>query len=113
MPEPWPSSAEDLAACFKALGDAVRIRLVLLLARQGELCVCHLTEALGLPQSTVSRHLAVLRAAQIVRARKSGRWMHYRISEDLPPLWKDWIAELARNSGEAATSARPDCPPPA
>jgi len=66
---------------FKALGDPVRLRLFSLIAASNELCVCHLTEALELPQSTVSRQLAILRHAGLVQTRRDGKWMHYRVGE--------------------------------
>ncbi|MDQ6959541.1 MAG: metalloregulator ArsR/SmtB family transcription factor [Mariprofundaceae bacterium] len=68
------------ADIFKALGDPVRLRLFHLLASRDELCVCHLTDALNLPQSTVSRHLGILRHAGLVATRREGKWMHYRLT---------------------------------
>ncbi len=64
----------------RALGDPTRIRIANLLAA-GELCVCDLVELLDLPQPTVSRHLAVLRASGIVQARRRGRYAYYRLAE--------------------------------
>lgn len=64
---------------FRALGDETRLRIVALLAH-GELCVCHLQEALGLSQPKISRHLAILRAAGIVDPRRDGAWVHYRLT---------------------------------
>jgi len=64
---------------FKALGDETRLRIVALLAH-GELCVCHVEEALGLSQPSVSRHLAVLRAAGVVEARRERKWVYYRLA---------------------------------
>jgi len=72
-----------MAEIFKALGDPVRLRLFQLLANRDELCVCHLTEALDLPQSTVSRHLGVLRHAGLVQTRREGKWMHYCLTDGL------------------------------
>jgi ArsR family transcriptional regulator, arsenate/arsenite/antimonite-responsive transcriptional repressor len=63
---------------FKALGDETRLRIVALLSH-GELCVCHLQEALGLSQPAVSRHLGVLRAAGVVADRRGGKWVYYRL----------------------------------
>lgn len=68
----------DIAALFMALADETRLRLLNLM-RDGEVCVCFFTEALGLSQPKVSRHLAYLRNAGIVGARRDGKWMHYRI----------------------------------
>src|SRR5262245_37325924 len=64
---------------FKALGDETRLRIVALLAH-GELCVCHLEEALRISQPKVSRHLAILRAAGVVDHRRDGSWIHYRLA---------------------------------
>ena len=63
---------------FKALGDESRLRIVALLSH-GELCVCHLEEALGLSQPRVSRHLATLRAGGVVEDRRDGTWVYYRL----------------------------------
>ncbi len=68
------------AELFKALSDATRLRLVALLAVQGEVCVCVLAGALGEPDFKISRHLRVLRAAGIVEARREGTWMHYKLA---------------------------------
>ena len=67
---------EDL---FKALGDRTRLRILALLAA-GEVCVCNIHESLGLPQPTVSRHLAYLRRSGLVDTRRDGIWMHYRLT---------------------------------
>jgi len=72
----------DLPRFFQALGDATRLRLLNLIGEQ-ELCVCYFVEVLGVPQPKISRHLAYLRNAGIVSARREGKWMHYRIV--MPP----------------------------
>jgi len=63
---------------FRALADETRLRIVALLSH-GELCVCHLEAALRLSQPKVSRHLATLRAAQVVEDRRDGSWVYYRL----------------------------------
>ena len=63
---------------FQALGDNTRLRLLNLMRNQ-EVCVCYFVEILGGPQPKISRHLAYLRSAGIVEARREGKWMHYRI----------------------------------
>src|SRR5437867_5757162 len=68
----------SVSRLFKALGDETRLRMVALLA-YGELCVCHLEEALGLSQPNVSRQLAILRSAGIVEDRREGNWVYYRL----------------------------------
>lgn len=64
---------------FRALADRTRLRLLNLIGGQ-EVCVCYFIEILGLPQSTISRHLAYLRRAGLVHARREGKWMHYRLA---------------------------------
>jgi ArsR family transcriptional regulator len=68
----------EVSRLFRALGDETRLRIVALLAH-GELCVCHLQEVLELPQPTVSRQLAILRAAGLVEDRREGTWVYYRL----------------------------------
>ena len=58
----------------------MRLRLLNLLSEDREICVCHLHEALELPQPTVSRHLAYLRKSGVVTGRKDGLWVHYRLA---------------------------------
>jgi len=72
----------DLARFFQALGDRTRLRLLNLIGDQ-EICVCYLADIIGAPQPKISRHLAYLRSAGIVAARREGKWMHYRIV--MPP----------------------------
>ena len=67
---------------FQALGDNTRLRLLNLMGDQ-EVCVCFFVEILGASQPKISRHLAYLRSAGIVLARREGKWMHYRIV--MPP----------------------------
>jgi len=74
-----------LEQTFQALGDQTRLRILALLAT-GEVCVCHIHESLDLPQPKVSRHLAYLRRAGLVDARKAGLWVHYRLAEVADPV---------------------------
>jgi ArsR family transcriptional regulator len=76
---------EGSTELFKAFADPVRLRLLNLLAG-GEVCVCHLHEALDMPQSTVSRHLAYLRKRGLVVGRKEGLWVHYRLAKPVGDL---------------------------
>jgi ArsR family transcriptional regulator len=84
-----------LASLFAALADTTRLRLLNLMAGR-EVCVCYFVEILRQGQPKISRHLAYLRRAGIVAARREGKWMHYRIS---PP------ADTAAASVLAATLA--------
>jgi ArsR family transcriptional regulator len=74
--------AFNMERFFQALGDNTRLRLLNLIGDK-EICVCYFVEILGAPQPKISRHLAYLRSAGIVSARKHGKWMHYRIL--MPP----------------------------
>jgi ArsR family transcriptional regulator len=71
----------DLALLFAALADRTRLRLLNLMDGK-EVCVCYFVEILGQSQPKISRHLAYLRRAGIVTARREGKWMHYKI---VPP----------------------------
>jgi ArsR family transcriptional regulator len=71
--------AITLEGLFKALADPIRQRIVNLIAEQ-EVCVCFFVEALDVPQPTISRHLAYLRRAGLVNARRDGKWMHYSVA---------------------------------
>ena len=68
----------DLPTLFAALADRTRLRLLNLMAGS-EVCVCYFVEVLRQDQPKISRHLAYLRKAGIVSARREGKWMHYRI----------------------------------
>ncbi|HWY71080.1 MAG TPA: metalloregulator ArsR/SmtB family transcription factor [Terriglobales bacterium] len=63
---------------FRALADPTRLRIINLMVEQ-EVCVCYFTEVIAAPQPKISRHLAYLRRAGLVGARREGKWMHYRL----------------------------------
>ena len=71
-------SAAPLDHLFRAFADPTRLRLLNLIADR-EICVCYFVGVLRISQPKVSRHLAYLRRAGIVAARREGRWMHYRL----------------------------------
>jgi ArsR family transcriptional regulator len=70
----------DLALFFAALSDETRLRLLSLM-RHREICVCYLQEVLNTNQPKISRHLAYLRRAGLVEARRDGKWAHYRLKK--------------------------------
>ena len=76
MKKPYTCPLEQL---FRALADCTRLRLINLMADQ-EICVCYLVEVIDAPQPKISRHLAYLRRAGIVLARRDGKWMHYKLA---------------------------------
>jgi len=73
----------DVTEVFRALGDPVRLRIVSMLAERGEQCVCKIVEELAMGQPAVSHHLARLRYAGLIRARKQGQWVHYSLNADM------------------------------
>ncbi|MBL4611391.1 MAG: metalloregulator ArsR/SmtB family transcription factor [Pseudomonadaceae bacterium] len=75
---------------FKCLADETRARMTLLIARQGELCVCELTAALELSQPKISRHLAQLRQCGLLEDERRGQWVYYRLHPALP----DWVRQM-------------------
>jgi DNA-binding transcriptional ArsR family regulator len=88
---------DDFMAVTKALADENRVRTLMAL-RSGELCVCQIIEFLGLAPSTVSRHMSVLRQAGLVKGRKQGRWMYYRLpGKDAPQQIRSAIFWLRRS----------------
>ena len=106
------------AKLLKALADPVRLRLVNLLLEGREVCVCHLHEALGLPQPTVSRHLAYLRKQGLVSGRKEGLWVYYRLSKAKSNLHRGLVVclntclpddETLRRDRERLESMAPCC----
>ncbi len=102
-PDPRTTAAEGAAVCgrdatFRALSDATRRRLLALLL-DGEACVGDLVEVLGLPQPTVSRHLAHLRRAGWVAVRRDAPWVHYRLATGDDPV-RAALVEALRRAGD-------------
>ncbi len=89
---------KHLAKTLKALSDPIRLRIILLLQAEGELCVCDLIAVLGLPQSTVSRHLAYLRRSCWVDTRRQGLWMYYQLSKDSCTICKEVLETLKQHA---------------
>ena len=88
----------DMERLFKALADTTRLRILgLLLA--GEVCVCHIHESLRIPQPKASRHLAYLKRAGLVAARKDGLWVHYRLAESRDPVLAEIREAVVRALG--------------
>src|ERR1044071_9760928 len=95
MSIPNSLTLDVLERTYKALADSTRLRILALLV-DGEVCVCDIHDALRLPQPTASRHLAYLRRAGLVEARREGTWMHYRLA-DLDPV----VREIVQTAGHA------------
>jgi ArsR family transcriptional regulator len=93
----------DADVFFRSLADATRLRSLMLLRREGELCVCELVHALGMSQPKISRHLAQLREAGIVRDRRHGLWVYYALNPDLP----QWAQAVLRETAEGLLDRDP------
>lgn len=102
MPRPATLDPSEL---FAALSHRTRLRLLNLL-RTGELCVCDLVDGVIAPQPTVSRHLAMLRRAGLVRARKEGLWMHYRLADGAEDLLEKLFGCLSEYSADCPEFSR-------
>lgn len=88
---------------FRALADLTRLRCLMLLHHQGELCVCELTHALKLAQPKVSRHLALLRESGVVSDRRQGLWVYYQLNTGLP----DWARRVLDSTAAGTNGQRP------
>jgi ArsR family transcriptional regulator len=88
---------------FKMLADSTRLRCLLLMQAEGELCVCELTHALNLSQPKISRHLAHLREAGVLVARRNGTWMNYRINPDL----QGWALDILQTTLDGVRKSEP------
>ena len=93
----------DADTLFRMLADPTRLRMIMLLIADGELCVCELTHALGLSQPKISRHLAHLRETHLLASRRAGQWMYYRIHPELP----DWALRILQQTLDGNRGTRP------
>lgn len=90
---------------FKCLADETRLRSLMLIAREGELCVCELTTALGESQPKISRHLAQLRQCELLLDRRQGLWVFYRLNPALPDWAKGVVEEVTQANGSFLTDS--------
>jgi len=115
---PKPSKLDNVDLVFRAFSDRTRLRILNML-RTGETCVCDLVRVLDVPQPKVSRHLAYLRRAGLVDARKDGLWMHYRLKPAATAFHKSLldclsccfgsVPELAKDVAELGRKCGPGC----
>lgn len=75
---------------FNLLSDQTRLRCLLLLQREGELCVCELGHVIGSLQPKISRHLALMRRSGLLLDERKSQWVYYRINPKLNP----WIQQV-------------------
>lgn len=99
----------SIALLFKALADTTRLRLINLIGND-EVCVCFFVEVLKIHQPKISRHLAYLRRAGVVAARREGKWIHYRLVEPSEPhaanIFREVRAGLAEDAAMKNDRAR-------
>lgn len=88
---------------FSAMSNEIRLRCLMLLVKEHELCVCEITHALGIAQPAVSRHLALLRETGIVLDRREGLWIHYRLHPELP----DWATKVLSETAKGISAQSP------
>ncbi|MDR3792589.1 MAG: metalloregulator ArsR/SmtB family transcription factor [Terracidiphilus sp.] len=102
----------DRAQLFLALGNETRLELLHLIGSR-EVCVCELVEAIRQPQPKISQHLACLRSAGIVQARREGKWIHYRIVPPPHPeaerILRATLAWLAEDKPKPSCTSTPAC----
>jgi ArsR family transcriptional regulator, arsenate/arsenite/antimonite-responsive transcriptional repressor len=87
----------DPLVFYKALADETRLKSLLLIQLEGELCVCELMAALNESQPKVSRHLALLKQDNILLDRRQGQWIYYRLNPNLP----EWASGVLRQTAVA------------
>src|SRR5256885_16903455 len=105
MPALRPSAAlhvHPVSLLFRALGDDTRVRIVALLSH-GELCVCHVQEALGLTQPNASRQLGILKNAGVVESRREGTWTYYKLAAQPAGHSGRQLEGLVRNFASRST----------
>src|SRR5882724_413253 len=107
----------EMELLFRALADQTRLRLLNLMG-DDEICVCYLVEALNLSQPKISRHLAYLRRAGVVAARREGKWMHYRVVAPVDghgatvfQAIRNWLAQDAAMQSDRHRLVRMCCSP--
>ena len=97
---------------FKALGDPTRLRIVRMLAENGEVCVCRIVEELGMQQPAISHHMARLKQAGLLQSRKQEQWIYYSLNIERlktgPFAFLSEVVSLAENVKPSA-EAVPCC----
>ena len=104
-PAPQVKDLEALTTVYAALADPTRLRIMALLG-DGEICVCHIHASLDVPQPTASRHLAYLRKAGLVEARRTGVWMHYKLADIEKPVVAAVVKAAIHALAHTAIAAR-------
>jgi len=85
---------------YKALADNTRLKCLLLIQQEEELCVCELIEALQESQPKISRHLANLRNVGLLQDRRQGQWVFYQLNPGLPEWCREVLTQTRSANGE-------------
>jgi len=93
----------DPNTLFTSLSNEIRLRCLMLMQAEGELCVCELIHALNLSQPMISRHLALLRDSRLVNDRRAGQWIYYSINPELD----DWAKNVLQTTWLANSDQAP------
>lgn len=88
---------------FSLLSDETRLRCLVLLQKEGELCVCEIGQILGSIQPKISRHLALMRSSGLVSDERRGQWVYYSLNQSLP----DWTKKIIESTCENLMSEEP------
>ena len=88
---------KQITRVIKALSDENRIRMICLIWSKKDLCVCEITEVIGLAQPTISSHLKLLENAGLVESYKNGLWVNYNISQNIDSFSSEFIESLYKN----------------
>jgi len=83
---------------YKCLSDETRLRCLLLIEQESELCVCELMAAINEIQPKISRHLAQLRKCGLLQDRRQGQWVYYRIDPELPKWAKSVLSTTLKSN---------------
>lgn len=102
---PTHATPTKAVTLFHALSDETRLALLEQL-KDGERCVCELTDAMKAGQSRLSFHLKVLKDAGVLLDRREGRWMYYSINPDAIESLEELVATLKRSAKSAASAGR-------
>ncbi|HSW29338.1 MAG TPA: metalloregulator ArsR/SmtB family transcription factor [Longimicrobiales bacterium] len=110
MPTSARTADARLLGIFQALADENRLRILEVL-REGEHCVCELQSSLALAQSLLSHHLRALREAGLVRDRRDGRWVYYRLAPEALLRVEETMGSLRADAAASATKRSGGCAP--
>ena len=98
----------EAAELFRLLGDPTRLAILHALLEAGELCVCDLARVAGVAENVVSQAMRLLRAADVVRTRRDGRRIHYRLADAHVRLLLDLSADHVRHQTLATDTSEPE-----